>query len=191
MLGRVDETTRIADVVEAAGRGLSSVLVIRGEPGIGKSELLRFASARARAGGATVLPARGVERETSIPFAVLQELFGGHESALAEIPVPQADALAGALALRGAPPSDRFTVAAATLSLLGALAGGGSLLVAIDDLQWADVASADALAFAARRLGREGIGSSPPRARTRRRGSTTPAFPSFRSGVSTAPVPWS
>jgi hypothetical protein len=136
---------------------MSSVLVIRGEPGIGKSELLRFAAARARAGGAMVLSARGVERETSIPFAVLQELFRNHEKTLAEIPEPRAAALAGALALRGSAPSDRFAVAAATLSLLGALAGSGSLLVAIDDLQWADAASIDALAFAAHRLGREGI----------------------------------
>ena len=80
-------------------------------------------------GGATVLSARGVERETSIPFAVLQELFRNHEATLAEIPEPRAAALAGALALRGPAPSDRFAVAAATLSLLGALAGGGSLLV--------------------------------------------------------------
>ena len=157
MLGRAQETAYIADVVEAAGRGMSSVLVIRGEPGIGKSELLRFAAARARTGGATVLSARGVERETSIPFAVLQELFRNHEKTLAEIPEPRVAALAGALALRGAAPSDRFAVAAATLSLLGALAGGGSLLVSIDDLQWADAASIDALAFAAHRLSREGI----------------------------------
>ena len=157
VLGRLQETAHIADVVEAAGRGMSSVLVIRGEPGIGKSELLRFAAARARTGGAMVLSARGVERETSIPFAVLQELFRNHETTLAEIPEPRAAALAGALALRGSAPSDRFAVAAATLSLLGALAGSGSLLVAIDDLQWADAASVDALAFAAHRLGREGI----------------------------------
>lgn len=157
MLGRAQETAHVADVVEAAGRGMSSVLVIRGEPGIGKSELLRFAAARARAGGAMVLSARGVERETSIPFAVLQELFRHHEATLAEIPEPRAAALAGALALRGPAPSDRFAVAAGTLSLLGALAGGGSLLLSIDDLQWADAASIDALAFAAHRLGREGI----------------------------------
>ena len=157
MLGRAQETAYIADVVEAAGRGMSSVLVIRGEPGIGKSELLRFAAARARAGGAMVLSARGVERETSIPFAVLQELFRNHEEDARRDP---------RAARRGAGRSTRAARRGTERSLRrrrrhAELARGACRrwLVAgvIDDLQWADAASIDALAFAAHRLGREGI----------------------------------
>jgi ATP/maltotriose-dependent transcriptional regulator MalT len=132
------------------------VLVVRGEPGIGKSALC--ADAVARGEGMGVLRARGFESEAEFPYACLADLFRPVIGRLGVIPEPQAAALRGAFAL--APPvgGDRFTVCAATLSLLAAVAEEeGPLLVAVDEAQWLDRSSAEALLFAARRLDAEGV----------------------------------
>ena len=99
-----------------------------------------------------VLSARGVESEADIPFAGLLELLRPALTCLDRVPGPQAHALGGALGLGGAVPADRFIIGAATLSLLTAFAEQAPLLVLIDDVQWLDHSSADALLFAIRRL---------------------------------------
>jgi DNA-binding CsgD family transcriptional regulator len=125
------------------------VLLVRGEPGIGKTALLQRAAELA---GMPMLAARGVEFEAEIPFAGLLELVRPALSCLEQVPTLQAAALRGALALGPAVPSDRFVVGAATLSLLAAYAEQTPCLVLIDDAQWLDRSSADALVFAFRRL---------------------------------------
>ena len=104
-----------------------------------------------------VLSARGVESEVDLPFAGLAELCAGELDRLGSLPEPQAQALEGALARRVVRPGDRFAIGAAVLSLLAAAAEGESVLVVVDDAQWLDPSSADALLFAARRLRGEGV----------------------------------
>ena len=130
--------------------GRSAVLAIVGEPGIGKTALLDYAAERAA--GMRVLRARGVESETEVPFASLLELLRPALSVLDSIPAPQAEALAGALALRPAGTQDRFAIGAGTLSVLAAYADRAPLLVLVDDAHWLDGSGAEALLFAFRRL---------------------------------------
>src|SRR4051812_15381090 len=147
LLGREPERREIERVLDRARRGESAVLALVGEPGIGKSALLDHAAERA--GGLRPLRARGVESEAHIPFAALLELLRPVLDVLELIPAPQARALEAALALRPGTAQERFAVGAATLSLL---AECGPLAVLVDDAQWLDDASAQALRFAFRRL---------------------------------------
>src|ERR1700736_5089740 len=95
LLGRADEQARIQALLEHARAGISGSLIVRGEPGIGKSALLRYASNPAL--GLAVLPVTGVESESELPFSGLAELCHPLIGLLDEIPAPQASALAGAL----------------------------------------------------------------------------------------------
>jgi DNA-binding CsgD family transcriptional regulator len=131
------------------------VLALVGEPGIGKSALLAYATESAD--GMNVLTAGGVQSEAQIPFAGLFELLRPALGSLDLIPAPQARALEGALALRPAHSEDRFAIGAATLSLLAAYAERQPLLVTLEDVQWLDGSSANALRFAARRLAEDPI----------------------------------
>ena len=130
--------------------GRSGVLALVGEPGIGKTALVEYAAERAE--GMRVLRARGIESEAEVPFAGLLELLRPALTAIDRIPAPQAAALSGALALAPATAQDRFAVGAATLSLLAAHADEGPLALLVDDAQWLDGSSAEALLFAVRRL---------------------------------------
>src|SRR2546425_1243696 len=120
LLGRSAERAQVDRLLAEAVGGKSAALVIRGEPGIGKTALLRYAAERAD--GMTVLTAQGVESESELTFSALADLLRPLLDRLKRIPPPQAAALAGALALEPAVPADRFTVAAGTLSLLAAAA---------------------------------------------------------------------
>jgi DNA-binding CsgD family transcriptional regulator len=144
-------------VLDLARTGNSAVLVIRGEPGVGKSALLRYAIDRAAESGLTTLIVRGIESESELPFASLADLIRPIGNALAAIPPTQSAVLASALALGPPIPGDRFAACAATLSVLAAAAEQSPLLAVVDDVQWLDASSAEALLFAARRLGAEGI----------------------------------
>ncbi|XIG74037.1 hypothetical protein C1N81_11885 [Streptomyces sp. SGAir0957] len=155
LLGRTAECARIADLIDDARTGRSTALVIRGEAGIGKSSLLRYAESVA--GDLTVLRTHGIESESQLPYVGLADLFRPVTDHLKRIPGRQAAALTGALALGPAVAQDRFAVAAGTLSLLGAVSESGPVLVVVDDAQWLDPYSLDSLAFATRRLGREGV----------------------------------
>ena len=155
LVGREAECARIDGLLTEARRGQSGGLVLVGEPGIGKSSLCDYA--RRRATGATLLSARGIESEVAVPFAGLSELLSGEMDRLERLPGPQAAALRGALALSEGAPVDRFTVGAAVLTLLASAAERGPVLAMVDDAQWIDTPSAEALVFAGRRLRTEGV----------------------------------
>lgn len=142
-------------MLEEARGGRSGALVVRGDAGIGKSTLLEYAVSRA--GEARVVRALGVETESEFAYSGLHELVRPLLDRLPELPPVQADALRGALALAEARSAGRFSIGAATLSLLAAARDEGVLLCAIDDAHWLDESSAGALAFAARRLEAEGV----------------------------------
>jgi DNA-binding CsgD family transcriptional regulator len=150
LLGRDRERHAIEQALADAREGRSRVLALVGEPGIGKSALLDDAATLAA--GMRVLRARGVGTEAQIPFAALFELLRPALDSLDALTPRQAAALESALALRPAQAEDRFAVGAATLSLLAAYAEEQPLLVLVDDVQWLDGSSADALLFAVRRL---------------------------------------
>jgi hypothetical protein len=137
------------------GGGESATLILYGEPGIGKTRLLERAAVTAA--DFTVLRARPLEAESELGFAGLSELLRPVLHLLGRIPRPQKDALSGALALKPPVPGDRFAVAAATLSLLATAAEESPVLVVVDDAHWLDGPSREALLFAGRRLGREGV----------------------------------
>jgi DNA-binding CsgD family transcriptional regulator len=150
LLGRDRERLRIDQSLAQARSGISAMLALVGEPGIGKTTLLSYAADRSA--GMRLLQARGVESEAQVPFGALLELLRPALGTLASIPAPQAAALEGALALRPGAAHGRFAVGAATLSLLAAFAEREPVAVLIDDAQWLDVPSAQALLFAVRRL---------------------------------------
>ncbi|WP_420036959.1 helix-turn-helix transcriptional regulator [Streptomyces sp. cg28] len=155
LLGRTAECARLEDLVDAARGGRSGALVVRGEAGIGKSSLLAYAASVA--GDLTRLRTQGIEAESGLPYVGLADLFRTVTDRLDRIPQRQAAALTGALALGPAVAQDRYAVAAGTLSLLGAVSESGPVLLVVDDAQWLDPYSLDALAFATRRLKREGV----------------------------------
>jgi len=149
LVGRERELRRVTTLLDEARRGRSGTLVVVGDAGVGKTALL--ADGRALAAGMHVLGATGVESELELPFASLHALLRPVLELLPRIPPLQRQALAAALALEEGEP-DPFVVGAATLSLLVEAAEERAVLVVLDDAHWLDRASADALAFAARRL---------------------------------------
>jgi DNA-binding CsgD family transcriptional regulator len=150
LLGRTEECERIEQLLSEARGGTSGAAVVVGEPGIGKTALLRYAVDRAE--GMAILTARGIELEAEVAFSGLLELLRPIIHLVDDIPGPQAAALRGALALGPAAETDRFNVGAATLSILAARAEEEPLLVVVDDAHWLDDSSAAALLFAARRF---------------------------------------
>ncbi|MBO2446404.1 AAA family ATPase [Actinomadura barringtoniae] len=155
LYGRDAERSAISALLNGARDGQSGVLVLRGEPGIGKSSLLD--AAVSEAGEMRVIRGAGYEAESELPFAGLHLLLASGLDGLAGIPGPQRAALEGAFGLGPQPPSDRLLVGLAVLSLLAELAEDGPMLCVVDDAQWLDRASAEALLLAARRLHAEGI----------------------------------
>jgi DNA-binding CsgD family transcriptional regulator len=152
--GRRVECEALERVLGRAGAGRGSVLVLRGESGIGKTALLE--DVRERATGFHMAWAGGVESETGLAFAGLQQLLGARLlQHLEHLPVPQRDALRLAFGLIEGPPPERFLVGLAALSLLSDVAEERPLVCLVDDVQWLDRASVQALAFVARRLGAE------------------------------------
>jgi DNA-binding CsgD family transcriptional regulator len=150
LVGRESDCARIDELLEQARRGRSGALVIRGEAGMGKTALLDYAAERAE--GMTVVRAIGVEYEAELQFSGLLELMRPLLEHLPEIPPQQAEALKSALGLGVAKPHDRFTICAATLSLIAAAAETKPLLILVDDAHWMDSATDDALLFSAKRL---------------------------------------
>ena len=120
IVGRDGERAATDELIAGAQRGDSRVLVLRGEAGMGKSELLRYASRQAA--GATILSVTGIELESDLDFAGLHGLVRPIEAELARVPEPQRDAVAAALGLAPAAGADRFLVSAGVLSLLSAAA---------------------------------------------------------------------
>jgi hypothetical protein len=129
--------------------------VLRGEAGIGKTALLEHAVASAS--GLRVLRATAVESEMELPFAALHQLCGPMLDRVDRLPGPQRDALAITFGVRAVPAPDRFFVGLAVLSLLSEVADEQPVLCVVDDAQWLDRASAQALGFVARRLFAESV----------------------------------
>src|SRR6266567_4313081 len=150
LLDRLGERAAVDRVLDQARAGSSAVLVVRGEPGIGKTALLGYAAGRAL--GFRVVRAWGVESEMELAFAGLHQLCVPMLGRLEHLPGPQRDALAVAFGMREGQAPDRFLVGLAMLSLLAATAEDQPLACLVDDAQWLDRASVQCLAFAARRL---------------------------------------
>ena len=155
LLGRTKELARVDHLLEEARAGKSIVLVIRGDAGIGKTALLGYALDQAE--GTLRLRARGIESESEIAFSGLVDVLRPIAGLIETLPGPQAAALAGAMALGPPVAGDRFAIYAACLGLLASAAESSPVVVVVDDLQWLDPASAEALLFSARRLEAEGI----------------------------------
>ena len=150
LLGRRGEREMLDRLVADVRAGQSRVLVLRGEPGIGKTALLDYLTQRAV--GCRVARVTGVEPEMEMAFAGLHQLCAPFLDRLGHLPDPQRDALRIAFNMQGGNVPDRFAVGMATLSLLSDLARERPLVCVVDDAQWLDQASAQALAFVARHL---------------------------------------
>src|SRR3954447_25338015 len=155
LLGRRSECQILDGLLEAVRVGESRALVVRGEPGVGKTALLEYAIGSASE--LRVVRAFGVESEMELAFAGLQQLCAPMLDRLERLPDPQRDALATAFGLRAGDGPDRFLVALAALGLLSEVAGEQPLLCVVDDAQWLDRASAQALGLIARRLLAESV----------------------------------
>ncbi|WP_101782865.1 helix-turn-helix transcriptional regulator [Nonomuraea indica] len=154
LYGREREQRELGRLLAEAASGRGGALVILGEPGGGKSVLLQWAGS---AQGFQVASCTGVESEAELPFAALQSLLSPAMGHLSGIPRPQAEALRTALGLAAPGGENRFLVGLATVSLLAELAADAPVLCLVDDAQWLDRPSAEALAFAARRLAAEKV----------------------------------
>src|SRR5216683_1964874 len=156
LTGRRSERDVLDRLIDAVGAGESGALVLRGEPGVGKTALLEYLVEQAP--GFRVVRAAGVQSEMELAYSGLQQLLASLLDRLDGLPAPQSEALRTAFGLSSGRPADRFFLGLAVLSLLSDVAEEQPLLCVVDDEQWLDRASADALAFVARRLDRESVG---------------------------------
>ena len=154
-LGRTHECRRLDEMLAQVRGGHSAVLVLRGEPGIGKTSLLRYAARQAS--GLRVVEVVGVQAEMELPLSGIQRLWAPLFDALEALPEPQQDALrvASGIVPGGAP--DRFLIAVAVLNLLAATGAKRPALCLVDDAQWLDAPSLAALGFVARRLAADAV----------------------------------
>ena len=199
--GRERERERIGVLLDGAWALRGGSLVLRGEPGVGKSSLLQDSLGRAE--GMQILSTQGIESESPMAFAALHRLLRPAMAHVDRLPAQQAQALRRAFGEEAGPAGDRFVIFVAVLTLLSELAEQAPVLCVVDDAHWLDEASAAALAFVARRVGPERIamlfaaregdvrrfdGVGIPRAgdrRSRRRGGGRPARRT-RRGAGTA-----
>src|SRR5467141_4944938 len=156
LVGRRSECEALDRLIEAVRAGESRALVLRGEPGVGKTALLEYLVEQAA--GFRVVRAAGVQSEMELAFAGLHQLLAPMLDCLERLPVPQRDALRTAFGVGPGSVPDRFFVALAVLSLLSDVADEQPLICVVDDEQWLDRASAQVLAFVARRLEAESVG---------------------------------
>jgi AAA ATPase domain len=154
--GRRRECEVLDRLLLSVRAGESRVLVVRGEPGVGKTALLDHLSEYAS--GCRVAHVVGVEAERELAFAGLHQLCAPMLDHLQRLPAPQRAALRTAFGLGPGSAPDRFLVGMATLSLLADVAEEHPLLCLVDDEQWLDQASAQVLGFVARRLAAESVG---------------------------------
>jgi DNA-binding CsgD family transcriptional regulator/tetratricopeptide (TPR) repeat protein len=154
--GRRSECAVLDALTDAVRGGSSQALVVRGEPGVGKTALLGYVAERAS--DCRVIRAAGVESEMELAFAAVHQLLSPMLDRADRLPEPQHNALCTAFGLNPGPAPDRFLVALAVLTLLSVVAEERPLICVVDDEQWLDRASAQALAFVARRLDTESVG---------------------------------
>lgn len=155
LVGRSAECGALDRLLEGGRGGRSGTLVLRGEPGVGKTALLDYAAGQAT--GMRVLRGTGIETESELAFAALHQLLARDLERLESLPQPQAEALRAAFGLTAAQGSDPFLISLGLLSLLAELAEDGPVLCLVDDAQWLDEPSGSALLFTARRIEAEGI----------------------------------
>lgn len=156
LLGRQTEIDALDRLLATVRGGRGGGLVLRGEAGMGKTALLKYGIASAS--GFRVERAVGIESEMELPYAALQQFCAPMTDRIECLPDPQRDALGIAFGLSSGPAPDRFLVGLAVLTLLSEVAEEQPLLCVVDDAQWLDRASADAIAFVTHRLFAESIG---------------------------------
>jgi hypothetical protein len=150
LLDRDRERGELDQLIAETREGRSRVLVLRGEPGVGKTALLGYLSAIAE--GCRIAWVSGVEFEMELAFAGLHALCTPMLGRLGHLPTPQRDALNTAFGMSAGNPPDRFLVGLAVLSLLADAAEEQPLVCIVDDAQWLDRVSVQVLEFVARRL---------------------------------------
>src|SRR5579859_3164873 len=155
LMDRLKERDALDRLVDAVRAGESRVLVLRGEPGVGKTALLDYVCIQAT--GCRVARAVGVQSEMELAFAGLHQLCAPMLDHLEALPVPQREALGTAFGISTGPAPDRFLVSLAVLGLLSEVAGQQPLICLVDDVRWLDRASAQVLGFVARRLAAEPV----------------------------------
>jgi DNA-binding CsgD family transcriptional regulator len=153
--GRERESAFLIELLHRVREGQSAAIAVYGEAGIGKTALLNDAFGSVP--GLRVARAAGIESEMELPFAGLQQLCIPMLDHLERLAPPQSQALRTAFGLEEGPAPDRWLVGLAVLSLLSETAEREPLICVVDDCQWLDRASCQALAFAARRVGAEGV----------------------------------
>jgi len=154
LVGRQRESALLAEIIDCSPNAGSVVLVV-GDPGIGKSALLHDAETRARARGWRVLGLAGVEAEAAFPFAGLHQLVGPLLASAELLPEDERDALATAFGLADGPAPDPVLIAAAVADLLAAESADDPIAVFADDVQWIDRQTTEVLAVLARRASSE------------------------------------
>jgi DNA-binding CsgD family transcriptional regulator/tetratricopeptide (TPR) repeat protein len=154
-LGRTRERELLDGMLAKVREGQSAVVVVRGEAGIGKTALLRYAARQAS--GLRVAQIAGVQAEMELPFAGIHRLCAPMLDQIDVLPGPQRNALTVAFGVSPGDTPDRFLVAVAVLSLLCAVAEERPLLCLVDDAHWLDAASGQVLGFVARRLLAESV----------------------------------
>jgi DNA-binding CsgD family transcriptional regulator len=156
LVGREPELRTIHELVDGVGEH-GAALVLRGEPGIGKSTLLEEASHYAEAQGLTILSTTAVESETRLPFAGLHQLLRPVLADAETLPAPQRASLLAAFGMADAAAPDLFLTALGALELLSDQAADNPLLLVVEDAHWLDEPTRDVIAFLARRLDSEPI----------------------------------
>src|SRR6476620_2265205 len=156
LTGRLSEREELDRFVAGVRAGEGRALVVRGEPGVGKTALLDYLAGRAS--GCLVARAAGVQSEVALAFAGLHQLCAPMLDHAESLPGPQREALHTAFGLSAGPGPDRFLVGLAVLGLLSETARERPLVCVVDDQQWLDHSSAQALGFAARRLAADPVG---------------------------------
>ena len=156
LLDRCAEKRALDEVLDNVRAGMSGALVLRGEPGVGKSALLGYVVERAA--DLQLVRMVAVESEKTLGFAGVHQLLVPFLPAVDRLPEPQRRALGVAFGLVGGPPADPFLVGLAALTLLADAAEVRPVLCVVDDAQWLDEESADVLSFVARRLLAEPVG---------------------------------
>ena len=156
LIDRGAEKRAISEVLDSVRRGMSGTLVLRGEPGVGKSALLGYALERAA--DLQIVRMVALESERSLGFAAVHQLLVPLLRAMDRLPEPQRRALGVAFGMVNGPPADPFLVGLAVLTLLSDAAEVRPVLCVIDDAQWLDEESAGVLNFVARRLLADRVG---------------------------------
>ncbi|TML97280.1 MAG: LuxR family transcriptional regulator [Actinobacteria bacterium] len=151
LLGRTAEVELLSALLDGIGES-GSALVLRGEPGIGKSRLLAEAARLARDRDITVLRTTGVQAEAHLAFAGLHQLVRPVRARAADLPPAYRTALDAAFGIAADAPPEYFPIAMAVLDLLSDVAADAPVLVTVDDAHRLDRPSADVLAFVARRV---------------------------------------